>query len=340
MISRFAAVLVLASASAFVAPAFAAGVPIADATAEQKEGASEAYKRGRAAFDEGRLDDALAAFNESYEIVASPNAHLMAATTLIKLGRTGEAYEELDEVITEAEAAAATDPKYKKTAEGARTKQQEIAGEVGTLTVLGAMNKAAPGATLMVNGREIAQSRWSSPIKVNAGSVDVTLTGEPTRTVEVVAGGSATVDLNAPLPGAEPDEGAEIELDSDGGYSGPDRMLITYIAGGVGVAGLVSFGIFGGLAKSKFDSLEESCPTRTQCPLELEGEASDGKTFQTVANVSLGLGIAGVVVAAGFLTWELLDPAEDDAESPDGSDTAVRPRLSIGPGSMSLSGSF
>lgn len=340
MISRFAAVLVLASASAIAAPTFAAGVPISEASAEQKKSASETYKRGRVAFDEGRFDDALVAFNESYAIVASPNAHLMAATTLIKLGRTGEAYEELDEVVIEAEAAAATDPKYTKTAEGARTKQQEIEGEVGTLTVLGAMDKAAPGASLMVNGREIEQSKWSSPIKVNAGSVDVTLTGEPTRTVEVMAGGTATVDLNAPLPGTEPDDGAGMELDSDGGYSGPDRMLITYIAGGVGVAGLVSFGIFGGLAKSKFDSLEESCPSRTQCPLELEGDASDGKTFQTVANVSLGIGIVGVAVAAGFLTWELLDPAEGDGESPDGSDTAVRPRLSVGPGSLSLSGSF
>ncbi|HHH31768.1 MAG TPA: tetratricopeptide repeat protein [Polyangiaceae bacterium] len=340
MIQRLAAVVALATATAFVAPAFAAGVPISEATPDQKKSASEAYKRGRAAFDEGRLDDALSAFTESYDIVASPNAHLMAATTLIALGRTGEAYEALDEVITEAEAAAATNPKYKKTAEGARTKQQEIEGEVGTLTVLGAMDKAPLGATLMVNDREIPQSRWSSPIKVKAGAVDVTLTGEPTRTVEVMPGSSATVDLNAPLPGAEPDDGAGVEMDSDGGYSGPDRMLITYIAGGVGVAGLVSFGIFGGLAKSKFDSLEESCPSRTNCPLELEGDASDGKTFQTVANVSLGIGIAGVVAAAGFLTWELLDPAEDGGDSPDGSDTAFRPRLGIGPGSVSLWGSF
>ena len=278
--------------------------------------------------------------DRSYDIVASPNAHLMAATTLIKLGRSGEAYEALDEVVTEAEAAAATDPKYKKTAEGARSKQQEIEGDVGTVTVLGVADKASPGATLVVGGREIDPSRWSSPIRVNAGSVDVTLTGEPTRTVEVMGGGSATVDLNAPLPGAEPIEDTGIEMDSDGGYSGPDRMLITYIAGGVGVAGLISFGIFGGLAKSKFDSLEESCPTRTQCPLELEGDASDGKTFQTVANVSLGIGIAGVVVAAGFLTWELLDPAEEGGESPDGSDTAIRPRLGVGPGSLSLSGTF
>jgi hypothetical protein len=329
--ARFAAIALIATTSAVSIPALAAGVPVSEATAEQKAGASDAYKRGRSAYDQGLFDDALAAFQESYDTVASPNAHLMIATTLIQLGRKGEAYEALDAVIAEAEQAAAADPKYSKTADGARTKQQEIAGDVGTITVLG-VDQAPPGAALTVNGREIPQSRWSSPISVNAGMVDVSLTGEPAKTVDVGPGGRATVDFGASEMGGD----GEMSIDSEGGYSGPDRMLITYIAGGVGVAGLISFGVFGGLAKSKYDSLEDSCPNKVDCPLELESDADSGKTFQIVANVSLGVGIAGVAVAAGFLTWELLDPAEEEGDSADGSDMAV----SVGPGSVSLTGSF
>jgi len=338
---RSSAILALAAACAFVTPALAKGVDIASATAEQKQGASEAYKRGRTAFDEGRFEDALQAFRDSYDVVASPNAHLMAATTLIKLGRKGEAYDELGKVIVEAQAAAATDPKYNKTADGARTKQKEIEGDVGKLTIVGAVDKAPPGAELLVNGRSIPASQWSSPITVDAGSVDVAFTGEVPRTVQVPPGGEATVDMNAPLPGVEEPDETAMEMDSSGGYSGPDRMMIAYIAGGVGVAGLVTFGVFGGLAQGKFNSLDDACPSRTNCPADLQGDADTGKTFQTVANVSLGIGIAGLVVGGGFLTWALLDPAEgEEGESPDGSDVALRPQLSVGPGSVSLSGTF
>jgi hypothetical protein len=323
------------TASVLTGPAHAQGTAVADATPELKQTASTAYKRGRAAYDEGRHDDALAAFKESYATVASPNAHLMIAMTLVSMGKKGEGYDELGKVAVEADAAAAIDKKYQKTADNARSTQIELEGEIGKLTIIGAAQAGPPGSVLVVNGRTIEPADWSSPVSVDAGSVTVVLTGNDPITVDVMPGGSATADFSAAL--APAGDSPDVETGS-GGYDGPDRMLITYIAGGVGAAGLISFGIFGGLAQGKFNSLDDACPNRLDCPIELESDANTGKTFQTVGNVSLALGIVGVAVAAGFLTWELVDPAEDGDEGVD--EARFRPRLSVGPGAVTLSGSF
>jgi hypothetical protein len=71
--------------SSFVA--HAEGVPVEQATKEQKEAAQTAYLAGREAYDGRQFVDALAAFRESYGVVASPNTHLMIAHTLRELGR-------------------------------------------------------------------------------------------------------------------------------------------------------------------------------------------------------------------------------------------------------------
>ncbi|MEZ4440437.1 MAG: hypothetical protein R3B72_15175 [Polyangiaceae bacterium] len=301
-----------------------AQAPVGSASEDQKAQASAAYKIGKTAFDEGRLDDALTAFESSYSIVASPNALLMVATTQAAMGRKAEAYETFERVSKEANAAAQDDPKYTRTAETAWSKREELASQVGKLRIEGLATAAEPTDTLVVDGREIPRDRWTQPILVTAGQVEVVLGGRSQRQVEVPGGGEATLSFAATTPGEE-DEG--------GGSSGPpfDRMLGVYVAGGVGAAGLLSFGIFGGLALSKFNSLDEDCPGRV-CPVARQGDADSGQTFQTVANVSLVIGLVGVAAAGGLLTWELLDPA------PEGD--AVTARLSVGPGSIGLAGSF
>jgi hypothetical protein len=313
--------------------AAAEGAQVSSATAEQKQGASEAFKRAKAAFNERRLDAALEGFKQSYETVASPNAHLMMAVTLIEMDRKPEAYELLQHVIRGAETAAQQDAKYENAASAAREKQTALRAEIGLVKVLGAASKAEPGATLTVNGRDISSDRWSDPIAVDPGPVSVSLTGDEIRQDSVTAGGEVTIDFTAATAGPLDDD-ADVEIDE----SDLDRMMIVYIAGGVGAAGLLSFGIFGGLALGKFGSLEDDCPNR-ECNKDLQSDADSGQTFQAVANISLAIGIVGVAVGAGFLTWELLDDG-DDGGGDGGGDEGVEAALSFGPGSVMVTGSF
>jgi hypothetical protein len=315
-------------------PALGAGASIDEATVEQKTQAGLAYKEAKAALDAGRKEEALVGFRKSYDIVASPNSLFMVVRTLQDLGRLAEAYRTNQEAIEVAEKAAAASPKYKETAVAARDKDKELTALIGLLTVT---VSAPPGWTLSVNGMEVSEDAVSRPIAVDPGTATVELTtpqGNETKQIEVAAGASASLTI-APMTPVTPepssDQGAEEEAD-DG--EGPDGLLVTsVVALGIGGAGMILFGVFGGLTLSEYSALEDECGGGA-CSAADSAKGDDGRTFQTVANVSLIVGAVGLAAGTGLLIAAL---AQDD----DGADTAsTTPTLAVGPGSVVLSGSF
>jgi hypothetical protein len=329
---RWTALLLGAALATAIAPtvAWSQGVAPETANEAQKNEARTYFQAAMAAWNDKRFEEALDNFRSSYGIVASPNSHLMVVRTLASLGRNAEAYAEAETVVAEADAAAAADPKYEATAKAAREQLANLRPQVALVTVMGAA-EAAPGAALTVGGRNIDPSQWGRPIPVDPGEVMVVLGNEAPKTVTATAGGDHTVDFTP-----APTEQAPIEAS----YEGPDRMMMAYIAGGVGAAGLITFAIFGGLALSQYDDLDEQCPNK-QCPTDLSGDADTGQTYQTVANVGLIIGLVGVAAGAGLFTWALLD--EDEGEADDGMDSdpmARAPRVTVGPGSAMLTVPF
>jgi hypothetical protein len=66
----------------------------------------------------------------------------------------------------------------------------------------------------------------------------------------------------------------------------------------------VTFAIFGSLARSTYDDLQTVCGGGP-CPANKADEISSGKTYQTVANVGLALGILGVASGATLFVLSL-----------------------------------
>ena len=128
------AVCVMGTTATWSAVGQAAGVSVNDATIRDKARAKGPYSKAMEAFDDGNFEAALQGFQESYDIVASPNSHLMIVRTLAKLGLTAEAYSMLHDVITEAEAAQNTD-KYGKTADAARAEQEQLRSRLALVTI-------------------------------------------------------------------------------------------------------------------------------------------------------------------------------------------------------------
>jgi hypothetical protein len=93
---------------------------------------------------------------------------------------------------------------------------------------------------------------------------------------------------------------------------------IGYIAGGVGIVGFIVFAVAGIGAKNAHDRLEE---TLQACNAGLDGTrraidcndafqpAADGKRLQTIANIGLATGLAGVGLGATLIM--LSHPAND-----------------------------
>jgi hypothetical protein len=142
----------------------------------------------------------------------------------------------------------------------------------------------------------------------------------PTR--QAGSGGSSSGDpLGDGAPGQDPS-----------GEDGAALRVPAYLLGGLGVAGMVVLAVAGSMAQSNYDDLVDQCPN-DQCPADLESQADDTRTQQTVANIGLAVGAVGLASGVGLLIASFaVGSADDEPES--------EVSLSVGPGSLSITGSF
>lgn len=307
-------------------PVLGAGAQVGEATRQQRSEAGKVFRQGDDHYDAGRLDEALAAYRQSYDIVASPNSRLMIARSLRGLGRLGEAYAEMQAVLEDARQLAKKRRSYKSTVEAAETELKEIEALVGFVSF-----ELKPGTTLRVNERELADTKEAIPLPAGALKVDASHAGETrSATLQLAAGARETLrwdDMKPPpteqepaAREAEPGGEGEVALSSD---DPPPFTTLALVSGGVGVLGLVSFAVFGSLNNSTFSDLEDKCSNK-RCPPNLKGDADTGQTYQTIANVSLVVGLVGLGAAATFF---YLGSQEET-------------QVGLGPGSVHVRGTF
>lgn len=103
--------------------------------------------------------------------------------------------------------------------------------------------------------------------------------------------------------------------------SSPGPHPVSFVVLGVGAAGLVAFGVLGGLALAEDDTLARECGTACS-----PSRASTLEALGIGADVSLGVG--ATLAALGVV---LLFTTQADSEAPS---------VAVGPGSVSVSGTF
>jgi hypothetical protein len=319
-------VLSLAFTMAVTTAVHASGVAPGDATAPQKKEAMTHFTTGKQAAESKEWEKALVELRASLAIVDSPNGRLVLARTLRDSGALGDAWTEYGRTIEVATRLADKDPRYAQTAEAAKTERAELDAKVGLVVV--SIAHAPADATLKVGGRGIPSAEWSGPIVASAGAVDVVVADAAgkelaRKTVAVTTGGKTPVALDtqpssevaaapAGAPSAEdlppkdkPEGAGEGSAEAASSPSGNGHLrAYAYAAGGVGVAGFAVFGIFGAMEKSTYSTLQSSCPGNV-CPPDKAGDISSGKTQQLLANVGLGVGIAGVAVGTTLFVLSL-----------------------------------
>ncbi|HEY6727980.1 MAG TPA: hypothetical protein VI197_28420 [Polyangiaceae bacterium] len=325
--------LLLAACLCIASPAWA-GSDIDSATEADKAKASAHYTQGMASFQAGDTAAALAEFELSYQAVKSPNSHLMVAKALIDLGRYVEAHRALTETIAEAERAEAADPKYTQTEQAAREELGRVDAQVVKLKLT--LSGVQSSASVRVNDAEYGPNELTRPIVVAPGQLTLTVIdrGESvaTQTLEGRAGETLNLAL-APEPATEAEatrNDAAVPVAARAEKRPfPRRRTTAYVAGGVGVAGAVTFGVFGLLNHAKYSDVEEQCAD-TLCSDSVRDDAERGHTYQTIANVGLIVGVVGLGTAVALVLTE--------SETA----TARHPttRVAVGPGSIRLQGTF
>ncbi len=295
----------------------AAGSDPVSATPVQREQAQSRFLKGKELFDQGSYEQALAEFEASRAIVASPNARLYRARCLKALGRTIEAYNEFGSTMVEALELGKLEPRYNRTAEASGKERQQLEAQLAfvRLTIL---NPPA-GTVVRVNGETIRRTAWSEPVPAMQGVVVVELEApaDPAPVVErrelkLSAGQTEDVEFELkppPTPPAAKPTAVTPRRASLPPATHQSMQPYAFAAAGVGAVGMGAFTVFGLMSNDTLNDLEQACPD-DRCPVDEEQRIDDGKNQQLLANIGLAVGIIGF---SGAVTLFVLDgDAEDE----------------------------
>lgn len=288
-----------------------------DASEDQVQRAQDHFLKGKELFDDGKFEEALAEFSMSRAAVASPNTLLYVARCQVSLDRLQEAYATFTHVIAEGTKLGESESRYQRAAESAEHERAQLASSLGLLRLK--VRNAAEGTEVWLNGQLLPREEWTELVPVLPGTLEIEIR-TPDRSPQTHAGRiqpDETLELSfdvskaestappPPAPKPQPRVQATQQLEAP-----QDMSTYAWIAGGVGVAGLATFGVFGAMASKTHGDLEDKCGSGP-CPTDESDLISKGKQRQTIANIGLIVGAVGVAASA---TLFVLDSSGNSEE--------------------------
>lgn len=291
---KFFPLLVVASLSATLC----SGAYAAPGSAKPaKDPVVELFQSANKLFGEKKYDAALLLFREAYEKSQSPNAHLMIGKCLLAQGELPAAYDEFSATLREAGKRAETEPKYAETRDAAAAELAPLETKIGKLVIT--VVDATATTRVLVNNVELSKDKLGAPVAVMPGTIEIAAEGltadKIVKSEEVKGGETKAVILSAavakPPPSTLPPTTSTTPEETTGGGLRKAGFAVL----GVGVVGMGLFAVGGIQANAKFATLEKECGG-TRCTDPKYADIIDsGKTMDLLANVGLGLGIAGIV---------------------------------------------
>ncbi|MBI5534378.1 MAG: hypothetical protein HY898_16765 [Deltaproteobacteria bacterium] len=173
------------------------------------------------------------------------------------------------------------------------------------LVILRGRNAAV--ASISVDGVAIGASMIGKEMPINPGphTVEAKASGfKPmSLSIDIAEKSKKPVEINLdPIPAAAPSSTPPVApVTPPAADSGPPPKpyVLPFVVGGVGVASLIASGVFYGLRAGTTSDLDAVCgPSRDACPASAEDTYNKGKTYNTVANVTLAVGAVGIAAGA------------------------------------------
>ena len=320
----------------------------------ESDPAEALFQQGVKEMEAGHYETACPRIEQSYRIDPRIGALFALAECESKRGRTATAVARYEEYLTRHGSL----PRDKKAKQGdralvARRQVDLLRPDLPRLTLV--LPREAPrDMVVRCDGATVAEDALGAPIPLDPGphviststsggalsKVRLTIArGQQMRLVLTVA--ASPVAAPPPL-GASPaaPETPPAPVAATGAHPTSARRVGAYVAGGIGLAGLVVGGVFGGLALGQKSTVDARC-TPTADPGTL-GCHHDGyqasrslQQFGLWSTVGFAAGLAGGVVAVVLIATEPARPKSDALAS--GPRTPPNRRLTAAAGLLSAS---
>lgn len=313
-------------------------IAVAEPTEEELQKAKERFGEGLKHEESGDWQGALAAFQDVAKVKLTAQVRYKIAFSEEHLGHVLAAKKGYEEALELAQ----KDPEKAKDVLTEGPKRIAVVAPLVprlTVSVVRAVDGAS-SARVLVDGKPLEPAQYGKAQEIEVGDheVAVELPGPPPRVepIEAVALGAGDekkvrVDLNAfatdkPIKPVKPPEMVEKQ----------GSKVPAIVVGSIGIAGLVTSGIFLGLREAAISEVRASCAdpeNGTGCDPALAPRAEEGKTFTYVSASMLAVGVVGLGVGAALwftVGGKRMVPAEPTTTQ----------SISIGPGSFRFATTF
>lgn len=260
--------------------------------------ADEQFRRGREEQNRGNCQEALEYFRASHALKPQRGTLLNMGLCEKQLGQLAKALQHLEEVLPQL-------PQGDDRRDIVRENLTELKARVPWLRIVLTAN-APVGTVVTYDDSELEPTMIGTDIPVDPGKhvVIVEAAGLPDRRYEVmiVEGKRQTLRVE---PGVLPPP-VVIQAEDP---ARKNKLTAGFIVGGLGVAGIVTGAITGGMALRDHSAAEKACPTHTGCGDEVMDLANRGQTLSTVSTVAFAVGVVGLGVGVPLV---LMNRKSDD----------------------------
>jgi hypothetical protein len=326
-----------------VAITLPAASAFAEPTAADRATARALAGEGHRALKQSNFKVAEDRFRRADALVHAPTLVVAHARALVGLGRLVEAHERYQLVLREGVSENAL-RSWKRALKDAQTEIETIKPRLAwlTLTVQGPEQP-----TVVVDERELpsamvgvrtATDPGTRVIKVSAPGFlpeaeSLTLAEGEEQSLEIVLEPDPDAAVPPPEPEAAPPSSAEQQpLAKPEVAKEPRDHTLTYIAFGIGGAGLITWAAAGIPFLQAQNDLKDKCPN-DHCPATESDSVDRYRKLGTIAGIGMGVGLAGIGVGlALLLSDDSGDPAAEQAQA------GIAPY--VAPGAVGVHGRF
>ena len=284
---------------------------------DAKQRGAKLFEEGRAAARAGNYAEACARFEQSNQLDPADGTELNLGDCHEHLGQLAEAWRHFERAATAFERA------HDDRAKFARDRAAALALKLGQVRI-----EHADGLKVTIAGRTEPPAAEITE-HVDPGSVEIRI-GADVRHVSVAAGATTTIELRPALPPPPPHEPAVAPAPpavtaTAAGPRAHRRVLASYAMWGTGALALGTSIVLGLAANSDYQHAESSgaCVKTGGRLVCTPGGASQVNHAITLADVSTGLGIAGLALGAAGAVLYLTAPREHVLVMPTGTSTSA-----------------